>query len=1450
MVWDVCGVSSLVVGGVVWRLEVLDFAGVTGWRFRLTDAAGGFVADHSVELDSTEWQFEAFWDLHTYLRWNASPDRRSAHEAELVSGVGEWVGTRVLGPIGAALAGVRGPVRLEVPAGSAAVLGYVPWELARVEGRTLAEHRVSFVIDQAPRRPLGKAAVGERLRMLAVFSLPDGAGALNLRKERFELARLVQEIAEVNDRAIELRVLQYGATRARLEDALLEQDGWDVVHLSGHGLRAGLVLETDTGEHDLITSKDLVELLDLTSDQLKLVTLSACESAAVTAQEHLRLLGLDPGIRDTTDPEQPEKGEGGGGSLPAVAAALVDRLDCAVLAMRYPVVDDFAIELARSFYGLVLGKGQPVTRALGITLPRVAPWPPTGGAPAISIATPVLFGARAGDLSLVPPAGRLVGLDTEREKLAAFPEQPQRFVGRVGPMTRATTALAPRSGRSGVVLHGMAGGGKTACAVELAYTHQHSFPLLAWHQAPPEGADIAGALSEFAMSLERQLGLKLLHAVTSTDTLREVLPRVTEALEQHRVLIVVDNIESLLTDTGTWRDEGWALLIEALTNHRGLSRVVMTSRRRPTQLSSGVVVEAVHALSLREAVLLARDLPHLGALIDAGPGSTSQSGSASPEGLRGLAARALQVVQGHPKLIELVDGLAQDPDALSARLDQADRSWLDAGTRLDTFLHTGESAATAHQFLAVLSDWTRSTTATLAEPAAMLFGMLCWTEDADRSPAVLDGNWADLWQRLGKPGPPPAWDTALSPLVDQALVAVETHPDTGQPTRFRIHPGLAEAGRTTTSSEFAAALDTELANYWLANLQHAREQEHEREMGWLVLRAARSAAPYLLRQHRWADLDTAAESLLHRDKSTATAALLLPMLTTALQATHATALELNIGRTHARTLRILDPAQAEARFQQLLDTATAREQLGTARNLAGDLINLYGARGRLDDALALADTKIDYTRRAGYGPWTQLSDQSQRLQILNRQGHAQQVLDEVLRLREQMAQLPDTPDANDTAIAPWNVREVMLNLGVLAARDCQRWQQALDLNAENLDLKRRRGASDTEQAFAAFNDYGPLLRLGRARQARELLIGCRAVFEATNDITALGKTMGALADVEDKLSHRDRAIALATDALRYNYLAADPDAIAVSHHNLANYLDRSGHDPRDICAHRLAAAMITYQIGSGGLAEWLDRLGALLAAEPEAAPGSFEQLCHTLHQIDGVNLPKLLTRLPPRAPDPDTTLTHVLHLAHQAHAEREQQRVTGWDPVLSALHTSLHHTEPDTRQAATTALDQRLTALGDQPDWHHLVAVLRRIQAGERDPDTLTHGLDTTDTTITHRALDILTGHLTLNPDTWHTLTTNPANTADQSSQALRDFLDAVVSAARGDTHALDAVTPVLDEMDADPDWAPLASAIRRVIAGDHTPPPDQLNPTHAALLTTILERLATPPSTTNSEQS
>jgi hypothetical protein len=81
-------------------------------------------------------------------------------------------------------------------------------------------------------------------------------------------------------------------------------------------------------------------------------------------------------------------------------------------------------------------------------------------------------------LGITPPLWCIFS-DTPRQRLAQFPPQPQRFIGRVGPMTRAATALA------------------------LAYSHQDCFPLIAWHPAPNQGHDISTALVDFAFALGR-----------------------------------------------------------------------------------------------------------------------------------------------------------------------------------------------------------------------------------------------------------------------------------------------------------------------------------------------------------------------------------------------------------------------------------------------------------------------------------------------------------------------------------------------------------------------------------------------------------------------------------------------------------------------------------------------------------------------------------------------------------------------------------------------------------------------------------------------------------------------------------------------------------------------------------------------------------------------------------
>ena len=430
------------------RLEVQDFADLTRWQWVLADdATGALLSDHEVRLDPGDWQFQAFGDLTGYLSWHVTPDRRHEDEARIVGEVGAWIGSEVLGPIASALAR-NSPVtvRVVVPDAAEALL-FRPLELAHAGGRPLSVQDVTLVM-QAGWNGGDVLPVGERLRVLGLFSLPEGGRSLNLRRERHSLVRLIQGIAATG-KAAEVQVMQYGVTRERLRDALEEAEGWDIIHVSGHGTPGELLLETTAGKQDRVTAAELADLLDPARERVKLVTVAACWSAAVTAGEQRRLLGLPaPDLRAQNDDLERSRHTADGGSASgAMATELTSRLGCAVLAMRYPVGDEFAMALTVKLYDLLARQGQPLPRAVGMTLRQLL-----AGTryPALSAATPALFGERAMDLRLAASdCDRPENYDTAALKMAGFPPQPERFVGRTGVMARASAALAARSGIPG-----------------------------------------------------------------------------------------------------------------------------------------------------------------------------------------------------------------------------------------------------------------------------------------------------------------------------------------------------------------------------------------------------------------------------------------------------------------------------------------------------------------------------------------------------------------------------------------------------------------------------------------------------------------------------------------------------------------------------------------------------------------------------------------------------------------------------------------------------------------------------------------------------------------------------------------------------------------------------------------------------------------------------------------
>ena len=169
-------------------------------------------------------------------------------------------------------------------------------------------------------------------------------------------------------------------------------------------------------------------------------------------------------------------------------------------------------------------------------------------------------------------------------------------------------------------------------------------------------------------------------------------------------------------------------------------------------------------------------------------------------------------------------------------------------------------------------------------------------------------------------------------------------------------------------------------------------------------------------------------------------------------------------------------AEAEHELRAISEQAADRGEFRIASNMATDLANLLRDAGRYDDAMKIAERAAEYTRRGGFGPWTQLADEAQRLQILAERGDEEEVLRRVTELREQMKSLPDQSEAEEI-IPSWNVRETILDVGRSAALGLKNWHQVLDLNKEGRESKEERGAPALEMARNRFNDYPPLLAL-------------------------------------------------------------------------------------------------------------------------------------------------------------------------------------------------------------------------------------------------------------------------------------------------------------------------------------------------------------------------------------
>ncbi|MEV8437856.1 CHAT domain-containing protein [Actinosynnema sp. NPDC051121] len=1184
-------------------LRATEVQGPTRWRWLLLDGEHA-AADHEVDLDPTSAEYEALADLAGYLRRNAAPDDRVPSEAGIVDRLGAWLGERLLGPrIGRLIVdGDADVVRVELGDG-AHLLPHWPLELSHVDGVPLARHGIGLVYQWSAAPARVKQPVGERLRILALFSMPSATSVLALRRERYELTRLIGAVAA--RRAVELRVLQYGVTRERLRATAEEDPGWDVLHLAGHGLAGGLLLEHDDGSPDEVSTADLVSLLRPARSRLKLAVLGSCDSGAATAAETMRRLRLDE------QADELEAADGPDADTVGLARGVVDRLGVAAVAMRYPVSDDFAIALTAELYPRLLA-GMPVDRAVALAVPAAAGEHPSAARPPLSLGTPALFGPASG-LAVRPPEGA-VNLDPNRPRMPATFKEPERFVGRTRLLIDAARALAPRSGRAGVLLVGMAGAGKTTAAQELAHQHgrfdalsyRHGrFGALAWWQAPSGEAGPGEAIVGLAHALEIQLGhlgFTMVDDLSSEDGLRGFLHRLSGLLRDEAVLLVLDNLETLLSRSGAWRDPLWAALVEALTGHGGLSRVVLTSRVVPQGLDTDAVeVLPTHALSLAESILLARELPNLRAMLHQDSGPERDAGVAAD---RQLARAVIHVVQGHPKLLELADAAASNPDRLRARLAAAERTAGDAP--LAAFFATGTSDLDGDRFLDVLTRWTVDALTDLPGPARRLAELLACLEDGDRRSEVVVAAWPHLWD-----ADVPPLDAAVAVLRAGAIA--DTVPvrqaDPASAVLYAVHPGVVEAIRGGLDPERRADVDELMCRIWheTARRHLEREDRGAPAATTQVVHAALAAVPYLLRRSYFAEAAALLGEVHIRDRAPGTVARVLGHLRQANAGETDEVRRLDGELLYAAVSATVVPDEAEALLRDLLDRARARGLEQLAKATAEQLAEVLQARGRLAEAFLIAD---------------EFDNELARLRILATTGRHEEVLAQAAALLENL-------DEDDVR---WLVLEQVLDVACFAARGVQDWSLALEFNRRIQHSERRRGASAHEQAKTRFNESNLLRRLERHAEADRVLDECRQVFEDLGDVVQLGEVFSSRARAEQERGRLRLAIEFEERAMRYVYQRPEANRVAICHHNLGQYLAQAGRkaDEPAAAAHLLAATLLWHVTGHDAFHSAMHALSRVVPRPAgDVLPAGVEELADRVGSVPGVRFGQVLADVLP-----------------------------------------------------------------------------------------------------------------------------------------------------------------------------------------------------------------------------
>jgi WD40 repeat protein len=195
-----------------------------------------------------------------------------------------------------------------------------------------------------------------------------------------------------------------------------------------------------------------------------------------------------------------------------------------------------------------------------------------------------------------------------------------------------------------VALLGMAGIGKTALSVKLAKQIQDEFEYVIWRSlrnAPPV-EDILADLIHF-LSKDQETDLP--------ETINARVSKLLDYLRQHRCLVILDNVESILqsgNSAGHYKEEyqGYSQLLGRIGETYHQSCLVLTSREKPRELA----LKEGEKLPVRSFQLMGLEEAELQQILQ------DKGFSGAEEECR----RLIKLYRGNPLALKIVSTIIQD----------------------------------------------------------------------------------------------------------------------------------------------------------------------------------------------------------------------------------------------------------------------------------------------------------------------------------------------------------------------------------------------------------------------------------------------------------------------------------------------------------------------------------------------------------------------------------------------------------------------------------------------------------------------------------------------------------------------------------------------------------------------------------------------------------------------